>query len=306
MFDSSTLISWLHHVAVAVRAVADSNFVTAVVGSLAGAFGGAWAAQRIAESSKLREELVKEIRNTNAAASMLYGIANAHLGLKQQFVKPMHDAYFDGLNRHTLFERAIEAGTVPPQQRFDIKFDLQSLKPPYSPTEAIQQLMFNQISLTGAAPFVAQVLFSSIQSLNELLLDRNRLVEDWKSNRPTDLLQAYLGLPQQSSVDNRYKSCMEGMYLQTDNVIAFSTMVADALFEHGKSQRVRLRKRFHIDGPLLHKFDFSRFEEFLPPPEEFNNFAKMFEADKRLPVTKQALHRRLWRKLRRAQIPEGG
>ena len=43
------------------------DFLIAVAGSLAGAFAGAWGAQRIAERGKNRKELLEEIRNTNAA-----------------------------------------------------------------------------------------------------------------------------------------------------------------------------------------------------------------------------------------------
>jgi hypothetical protein len=298
MSISEQLLSVLQHVSGSFKALSNSNFITAVVGSLAGAFGGAWAAQRIAERSKLREELVKEIRNTNAAASMLHGIANAHLGLKKQLVKPMYDAYSEEQSRHSQFLRAKNAGTVPPQQKFDVNLDLQTIKPLYSPTEAIQKLIFNEISLTGAAPFVAQVLFAAIQSLAELLSDRNRLVEDWKANPPPDLVTSYLGLSREGMVDHRYKTSIEGMYAQTDNIIAFSIMVGDALFEHAKAKRDTLRKQFHIEGPSLAKWGFSRFNDFLPPPEEFTNFANMFDAEKRPPVVKLRLHQRLWQKLK--------
>ena len=275
MLDFATLLAVLHHLVDDAKALGNSNFFTAVVGSLAGAFGGAWAAQRIAERSKVREELVKEIRNTSAATSMLYGIATAHLGLKKQFVKALNDGYTEEQRRHSVFQAARKAGTVPPQQKFDVHLDLQSLQPLYSPTDAIQRLIFDQISASGAARFVAQVLFSSIQSLKELLSDRNRLVENWKANQPKDLVEAYLGLPQNGMVDHRYKSSVEGINAQTDNVIAFSIMAGDALFDHAKALREKLRKRFHTEGPPLQKLDFSRFKEFLPPPEEFKNFANM-------------------------------
>jgi hypothetical protein len=99
-------------------------------------------------------------------------------------------------------------------------------------------------------------------------------------------------------VDHRYKTYVEGIYAQTDNVIAFSIMVGDALFDHAKALRQKLQKRFHIDGPPLHKLDFSRFKEFLPPPEEFKNFANMFDAERHPLAVKPRLHQRLWRKLR--------
>src|SRR5437899_2111346 len=113
----SLLAAW-HGFLTSAAIIAESNFITALVGSLAGAFGGAWAAQRIAERTKTREELLKEIRNTNAASSMLYGIANAHLGLKSQHIQALRDKYLEEGTKLELFQKARKAGTVPPKQVF--------------------------------------------------------------------------------------------------------------------------------------------------------------------------------------------
>ena len=53
--------------------LANSAFFASLVAALAGAFAGAFAAQRIAERGKHREELLREIRNTNAAIAVAYG-----------------------------------------------------------------------------------------------------------------------------------------------------------------------------------------------------------------------------------------
>ncbi len=288
----ATMVEWLNHLVswhdffAGARTLAESNFITALVGSLAGAFGGAWAAQRIAERTKLREELLKEIRDTNAASTMLYGIANSHLGLKKQHVQSLRDKYLEEKSRLELFFKAKEAGTVPPQQLFQFSADLQTLKPLFSPTEQIQRLVFSQISVTSAPLFVLPVLLATIQSLNETMSDRNRLVEDWKANPPADLAELYFGLETNGIVDQRYHTLIEGIYSQTDDVIAFSAMIADALYDHAKTQRQKLRDRFRIDGPGISKFDFSRFAEFIPPPKEYENFAAMFNATKMAPTAK--------------------
>jgi hypothetical protein len=55
----------------------NSVFFTAIAGSLAGAFAGARAAQRIAEKTRNKEELLREIRNTNAATMVAFGVCNS-------------------------------------------------------------------------------------------------------------------------------------------------------------------------------------------------------------------------------------
>jgi hypothetical protein len=246
------------------QALADSNFITAAVGSLAGAFGGAWAAQRIAGRTKLREDLLKEIRNTNAAISMLYGIATAHLGLKKQYVKALRDNHAEERERLLLFQRAQQAGTVPPQQVFHFHADLQSLNPLHSPEEALQRLLFDQMSLPGAELFLTSLLLSSMKYLTKALLDRNSLIDAWRTNQPKDLTSVYFGSPQDGVEDRRYGATVEAIYRQTDDVIAFSMMIAGALFERGKATRKKFRNRFHVDGPPINKTDFTRFKDLLP------------------------------------------
>jgi hypothetical protein len=74
----------------------NSVFFTAIAGSLAGAFGGAYAAQRIAEKSRDKNEVLKEIRNTNAAIIVAFSICNTLISAKKQHVRALK-AGFDNL-----------------------------------------------------------------------------------------------------------------------------------------------------------------------------------------------------------------
>jgi hypothetical protein len=64
----------------------NSNFVTSLIGSLAGAGAGAWAgayiAQKIAARTKLKDEMLREIRGTNEAISAAFAICQSALRLK--------------------------------------------------------------------------------------------------------------------------------------------------------------------------------------------------------------------------------
>jgi hypothetical protein len=68
-------------------------FITAIVGSMAGAGAGAYGAQWIVARGKQRDELLTEIRNTNATIMVAVGICNTFLGIKRQNVKPLKDFY---------------------------------------------------------------------------------------------------------------------------------------------------------------------------------------------------------------------
>ncbi len=290
-----------HAIASHIKIVAGSNFITALVGSLAGAFGGAWAAQRIAERSRRRDDLLKEMRGANAASAMLYGVATAHLGLKRQFVQPLRDVYLETRGRFELFERARLAGTLPPGQKWMEVMDMQAIIPLRSPTDQIQRLVFEELSLSASELFVLPVLLAALKSLGALINERNLLVAEWKETRPPNLHHAYFGIPLNKVADERYKTGLEGIYAQTNDVIAFSAMLGEALYEHAKAQKALLKKRFRTPSPPIGKMDLSRFKDFLPSPDDYEGFAAMFKATKQS-SEKLSLYRRCLRKFKTQKL----
>lgn len=262
-----------------------STLIAAIAPSLAGALAGAWIAKRIAERSKLREELLKEIRNTNAASAMLYGIANTHIAMKRQHIKRLKDAFIEEKERLDLFLQAKRAGTVPPQQSYNFSADLQKLKPHHSPIERVQQIIFDQLSPSAAVLFTTPVLVGASQQLNETLEERNALIESWNTNPPKDFIAEYFGLPQGSRVDERYKSTIMAISALNDDVIAFSTMIADELHEHAIEQRTRFKRKFRRDVPNVNKFDFRGVSDLLPDQDQYKDFAKLFKRKSDIKLT---------------------
>ena len=76
-----------------VKGFGESNFVSALFASMAGAFGVAWAAQRIAERAKLRDKLETEVKACNTAIELCAAIANKHIVLKKQHVLKLKTEY---------------------------------------------------------------------------------------------------------------------------------------------------------------------------------------------------------------------
>ena len=71
----------------------NSVFFISIAGASAGALGGAWAAQRIAEGAKRKDELLREIRATNVSILLAFGICNALMGAKRQVILPMKSRF---------------------------------------------------------------------------------------------------------------------------------------------------------------------------------------------------------------------
>jgi hypothetical protein len=300
MLGETVWTLWFDNFSSASKDVLTSGVFTSLLASLTGAFGGAWAAKRIAEGTKLREELQKEIRNTNAAASMVYGIANSHLGMKKQHIKVMHDGFFEQRQQLELFQKARKAGTVSPQQVFDFRADMQTLKPMYTPIEQIQKLIFNEISPPSPVLFVTPILIGALQSLNESLVDRNQLIAEWKSNQPKDLIVVYFGFTKDGIADQRYMTIVQAIAAQTDDVIAFGMMIGDALYAHAKRQQEKFRKRFRDEGPAVNKYEFTRFTEFLPPSANYEGFTAMFNPSKAAEKPPIPVRTTLWQKIKKA------
>ena len=61
--------------------------VVAIIIPLSASFLGAWTAQHIAERNRFRDDLTKEIRNTNAALAVAFTVCNTGMALKRQHVQ---------------------------------------------------------------------------------------------------------------------------------------------------------------------------------------------------------------------------
>jgi hypothetical protein len=105
----------------------NSNVFTAIAGSCAGAFFGAQAAQRIVARGKERDELLTEIRNTNAATVVSFAICNTFLALKQQYIKPLK-VNFDAQNvAFRQYAAQQNLGQIPSCTSFHFTADFQML-----------------------------------------------------------------------------------------------------------------------------------------------------------------------------------
>lgn len=94
------------------KSFGNSAFTTSLVGALAGAYFGARFGQRVAERSKVRDDLVKEIRNVHAATALSFGIVNGMLELKKQHVAQLKSSHNDDLQRHQEYMAKRETGEI--------------------------------------------------------------------------------------------------------------------------------------------------------------------------------------------------
>jgi hypothetical protein len=265
-----------------VKDFSNSAFFTAITGSLAGAFFGAYGAQRIAEKAKNKEELLKEIRDTNATIAIGFGVCNSFLSIKKQHVKPFKEKFDSQKSALHDFQRKRERGEISSEVRFEFQADFQTLSPMPLPIDSLQRQLFEKLSTVGRPLGLATTLAQTAHELNSLLEKRNQLIEAFKANLNKEqerLPFLYFGLPYaQGHIDQNYPDTITGIYDQTDNGIFFSQLFCKDLVEHGEHLAKLFAKKFGNGAPKISKPDFTKAEAagLMPSADKYGDWLSGF------------------------------
>ncbi len=253
----------------------NSKFSIAFVGSLAGAFGGAVAAQRIIERSKRREIFLKELRSTNAAIMVSFSICNIMLSQKKQHSLPLYEQFKKDQERIEEFSEKRELGKLKPGEKFEYVADFKTFSAPAMPVDTLKDLVFNNISAHGRVLSTTSVLMGSFAGLKEVLLKREALVEQFKTIIPEDEAAYYyfgLQLPT-GHTSQEYPDIIEAIHSYVNDVIFFSSLICSDLMEHGEKLRAK-EKRFAKNAPKINTADFNTPEAsgLMPPKQDYQSW----------------------------------
>ena len=265
--------------------VVNSNFVIAFIGGLTGAFGGALGAQRIVERSKNREELLRELRNTNAAIMVSFTIATTVLALKKQHIQPMRDNFAAEKENLRKFQEESSHQPFQGKRQFRITADLVSFPAPITPIETLQELLFHKISAHGRPLALAAVLEQSLVGLKDSISKRDALAQKFDNGEISSQLiaQRYLGLPLPNGDINReYPDLVEAINSYSDDIIFFSTLLCADLVEHGQRIHQKFTKKFGKNAPNVSTADFSspRKDGLIPSESQYNLWLHGFKEQK--------------------------
>ena len=261
---------------------ANSNFFTALIGSLAGAFAGAVAAQRVAERSKLREELLQEMRNTNAATAISFSIFNNLLSIKKQHVKDLKVKYDDQCNSLEEFKRQRVAGEIPMDEVFEFQANFFSIQTQTLPIDTLKAIVFERLSIVGRPLNLVVSLTQAIEDLKGSLMRRNSLIDDYKTKFATDkqlLVNLYFGTPLgEGEVNLEYPSTVDAIYNQTDDGIYFSMLLCSDLHKHGISLSDIFKKKFRDSPPPISEVDLTTIPvDLMPKTENYLDWDSSFK-----------------------------
>jgi hypothetical protein len=273
------LVYWWLGVWSQIWAFLNTVFFSSIVGAAAGAYAGAYGAQRIAERTKYREQLLKELRDTNAATNLTFGICNSLLAMKRQHIKALKENF--DTQKAAILEhlRKLRAGEIPRGTEFEYVADLQTLSLPPLPIGILQQQSFEKLSLVGRPLTLTTTLGQTLHGLSASLEKRNKLIATYKASSMPVSPPIYFGFPHGDTVNLDYPSTVEAIYRQTDDGIFFSHLLNKDLTAHGNQLAERFKKLFGKGAPPVTECDFSQPEQsgLMPDPKNYPDWFNAFK-----------------------------
>jgi hypothetical protein len=263
-----------------IKGFANSAFTT----SLAGAFAGAIAAQRIAEKGKFREELVKEFHHTNAVIVLAMAAASVALALKKQHIKALKDSYDEDQRNFLAHKEKILSSQIAANTPLTLNPNLLYLQEISPPIATIQEIVLSRLSTVGRAISAVTALADAVANLNGALSKRNELLEVFKNKQFPEgatFEHMYLGLRYgERHTNQEYGGSVQAVSLYTDDVIFFCIKLCEDLRDHGEILNKRYKSRLRGDPPGISTFDFemARQDGWLPQDEDYEKWLSGFSS----------------------------
>ncbi len=253
----------------------NSTFTLSFVGALAGAAAGGLAAQRVIEKSKLREESLKEIRNTHAAVMVAFSICNTALLLKKQLVQPMFDRFSEAHTGFIKYREERASGKRQGGAPYQVQLDLQEYMAPALAIETLKSLVFDKVSAFGRPLMLVAQIENASNGLAGSIAKRARVIEDFKTTPPASdvLALQYFGEMLPSGHTHReYADIVEVIHSYTNDLIFFSGLLASDLAAHGKSRGEAFFEKFGKGAPVVDAPDFTGPKKtgLYPPDSDYS------------------------------------
>lgn len=255
------------------KAFANSTFTI----SLAGVFAGAMTAQKIAERSKIRNEITKELRDTNVGATLAIVIANLAMAIKRQYVLDLKTSYDKNLEDYDKF-MSKKGPPITPTMNLCL---LQEISPPII---KLEDIVFNHIAINTRAIAATTALTDAINNLNNAIAQRNQLIANFKLSifpKGASINHMYFGIPfGEGNTNQEYGATVESIFLYTNDAIYFSTILVDDLSAHGKTL-LKNNKKILRGSPLKivgANFDQARQDGLIPTAEDYPAWNRGYES----------------------------
>jgi len=234
-------------------------------------------------SWQFRDDITKEIRDTNAAITLSFAICNSAMAIKRQHLRSLK-ATFDKDKKDLIeFARKRKTGEIQGNEEYVIQVDFRYLPVAKMPTDKLQAHVLDRLSVVGRSLNLAVHIAESSIALGESTASRNEQIKAFRaSGTPRDraFMARYFGLPSgDGEVDEIYATTIDAMVLHTDSLIYFTALLCSDLKEHGDELLSKYKKRLgRRNAPVITEVDFSsaRVDNMIPPDKEYESWHTAF------------------------------
>ena len=271
--------------------------IVAVIIPLSASFFGAWTAQRIAERNRFRDEIIKEIRSTNAAISLAMSVCNTAMSMKRQQVTEVKRDFDQAKASFAEHMHKRKIGQIQGNTTYRFLLPLKTLPPPKFAIDSMRSVVLDRISVLGRPLHLAVELAELAARLVGAMEARNEDIEAIKKNGGIDSEEAarrLFGLPfGDGQHDLTFEQTLTAIVIITDNMIFFAYLLCKDLQRHGHWLTEKYRKR--VGGSLPHIVDIDFSERIadgtIPPAEEYADWTTKFVERKPAPTRWQRIRR---------------
>jgi hypothetical protein len=256
--------------------------VVAIVIPLSASFFGAWTAQRIAERNRFRDDILKEIRNTNAAISIAMSVCNTAMAMKRQQVTTVKRDFDQAKASFVEHVRKRQMGQVQGNTPYRFTLSLMTLPPPKFAIDSLRGVVLERITVLGRPIHLTLELAEFAPRLVACMEARNLLVEGIKKGggvNSDDAARRLFGLPfADGQHDLTFEQTLSGIVTITDDIIYFSHRLCKDLQKHGYRLVDKYRRRFGGSFPYIADIDFAEriADGTIPPETQYADYMSKF------------------------------
>jgi len=204
-----------------------------------------------------------------------YIICNSYLLLKDQQVRGLYNRFQGKRNEY----RQVISGELKGQY-FEYEADMRRVILPKIPLDLLNEQVYQKMNLNGRPVSATAQIDNTIASLESAIETRDSVIQ--MIRRSPEMDQAikanlYFGFPlTDGSLSTEYADALEGISTYVDDVIFFSKLLCEDLYEHGQKIRKRLKDQYREEPPEVNKVDLADAEEkgLMPDEEQYANWLR--------------------------------
>lgn len=213
------------------------SWLMAMAPALAGAWFGAWAAQKTAKDSKNQDELLKEIRSCNLGVSLAIYTFEIARSLHEIF----HPIYVNYLDDLAIQKDAHENGKKVQKPRYE----LAGSNTLTTPIDSLRKVVFEDITSPTNALRAMLALTHAVEDANSAIQLRNSVLEDFRNKKFPEgfgLHEMYFGLSINGQMYWDYRHSIENIAQASDEILFFAEVLCNELHDQACALRERHRR----------------------------------------------------------------